>query len=228
MLLVDTCRVTCHLYNLAATPRNVAVIHSHRSIYMAILVPQAEMISAFVESALYGMCLLDYCTECTRNMTIECRILCLLIRSHCLGARVSSFDYQSESTNVHHCFCLIHPKHDGLCAPLPNSDHNLLAFSSYHFFLQRWIVDIKLVYDAFLRSTDPALYLQDTARLTWKNALFVCQTILGDGVVVCFAPGSVRILRSSSNLKIYRTYIVWQSFYAIIAPCLCYLAMVGE
>ena len=132
------------------------------------------------------------------------------------------------AAGAHHCFCLIHPKHDGLCDPRPHFDYNCLVFLSYHFILQRWIVDIKLVYDAFLRSTDPALYLQDTARLTWKNALFVCQTILGDGVVVCFAPGSVRILRSSSNLKIYRTYIIWQSFYAIIAPCLCYLAMVGE
>ncbi|EJF59543.1 hypothetical protein DICSQDRAFT_64803 [Dichomitus squalens LYAD-421 SS1] len=86
----------------------------------------------------------------------------------------------------------------------------MVAVACILFFLStmRWVVDVKLIYDGFIGSADPALFFQDTSKQTWKNAVYACQTFLGDGVLI------------------YRAYIVWQSPWVIVIPVLSYLGMV--
>ncbi|VDC07378.1 unnamed protein product [Peniophora sp. CBMAI 1063] len=72
-------------------------------------------------------------------------------------------------------------------------------------------VDSHRVYFGFLLSGDPELYFSDTTKETFKNVIYLLQTLLGDGILI------------------YRCYIMWQDYRVIIAPCIlwCSVAVTG-
>lgn len=157
---------------------------------MGILVTQAEMISGFVESALYGTppppthFLTVY--ACYNGRDYLYRILCIPLWCNCMGSRLQTLHGQSKSSHARGCMRSFLPQYHGVFTLT-------LALSGCRVIdvFQRWAVDIKTVYDGFLGSQDAALFFADTSQQTWKNAVYACQTILGDGVLVghsCISP----------------------------------------
>ncbi|KAG1728776.1 hypothetical protein EDB19DRAFT_1913648 [Suillus lakei] len=81
------------------------------------------------------------------------------------------------------------------------------------------VVDIIRIEDGLVTYRDtfpkgPAAFFADISQKTYvaKNALYICQTLLGDGVVI------------------YRCYAVWQSIWVIIIPSMlwCSCAVTGS
>lgn len=94
-------------------------------------------------------------------------------------------------------------------------------------------VDIQRLVVGFITKADifpggPTGFFVDVTQRTFiiKNAVYVLQTLLGDGVVV--GPCGVRFPQAHGALKqIYRCYVAWQRFGVIILPTVLWCATSG-
>lgn len=90
---------------------------------------------------------------------------------------------------------------------------SLLLFSTAHMIIDIIRTDEGLVQQRSTFLGGPIAFFSDVAQwsFVYKNLLYTLQTLVGDGVVI------------------YRCYVVWQSWYIIIIPCVmwCSVAVTG-
>lgn len=90
---------------------------------------------------------------------------------------------------------------------------SLLLFSTAHMIIDIIRTEEGLVQQRSTFDNGPIAFFADVAQwsFVYKNLLYTLQTLVGDGVVI------------------YRCYVVWQSWYVIIIPCIlwCSVAATG-
>ncbi|KAG1780861.1 hypothetical protein EV702DRAFT_1076196 [Suillus placidus] len=90
---------------------------------------------------------------------------------------------------------------------------SLLLFSTAHLIIDTIRTEEGLVQQRSTFPGGPTAFFSDVAQwsFVYKNLLYTLQTLVGDGVVI------------------YRCYVVWQSWYIIIIPCMlwCSVAATG-
>ncbi|KAI0031752.1 hypothetical protein K488DRAFT_6626, partial [Vararia minispora EC-137] len=69
----------------------------------------------------------------------------------------------------------------------------------------RTIFDAVHVYTGFIKSGDPIAYFNVASRFTFKNIVYIIQTLVGDGILI------------------YRCYVVWRSLWIIALPCVLWI-----
>ncbi|KIK79442.1 hypothetical protein PAXRUDRAFT_834099 [Paxillus rubicundulus Ve08.2h10] len=72
----------------------------------------------------------------------------------------------------------------------------------------RLAVDSNHLWQGFITSGDPYLFFQDVTKYTFKNSLYVIETVVGDAIII------------------YRGYILWQRIDIIIIPIIGWIATV--
>jgi hypothetical protein len=101
------------------------------------------------------------------------------------------------------------------------------------------VVDIIRLEDGLVKYRDtfpkgPAAFFADVTQETYvaKNAIYILQTLLADGVVVgsnfvCQLEILLAYWNVISEKKIYRCYVVWQSITVIILPSMLWCSAAG-
>ncbi|KIJ09556.1 hypothetical protein PAXINDRAFT_17343 [Paxillus involutus ATCC 200175] len=70
------------------------------------------------------------------------------------------------------------------------------------------VVDANHFWQGFITSGDPSAFFQDAPKNTFKNILYLIETLVGDGVII------------------YRAYVVWQRVEFVIIPIIGWVATV--
>jgi hypothetical protein len=147
---------------------------------MAITVKEAVIVAIIVESILYGKPFRGDSRVERYNDACSIRTVGVLVWGYSMGIDISAHICENSTPDVVWCLPAIHLGYHGwhraLVSQIPAW---LIQLNSQHI-----VVDAGHFWHGFITSGDPDAFFQDVTKNTFKNALYLIETVVSDAIIV--------------------------------------------